>query len=42
MAHHVDIPGITVRVNASVVHLEVRLIADGLLEPSLVASRSSG
>src|ERR1700757_3310544 len=33
VAYHVDIPGLAVRVNDSVVHLEVRLIADGIFEP---------
>src|SRR6266699_3881020 len=32
VAYHVDIPGLTVRVNDSVIHLEVRLVADGFLE----------
>src|ERR1700692_4277059 len=33
VAYHVDIPGLAVRVNDSVIHLEVRLVPDGFLEP---------
>src|SRR5947208_6193705 len=33
VAYHVDIPGLAVLVNDSVIHLEGRLVADGYLEP---------